>query len=196
VTEDFQLREIINKNIVPSSFVKAFQDEPAFFTQTDKPKFTLHRWAPPRMSMRGVIQRKISDEVISSPLEERINRLERKVDILKAEITSCTRKIDRLCSELEDKSNIKYIQLFDISEKYTVIQPIPIIIEESNDEVIARFPEVELFSVGDTESEAIVKLKLSLVELYSDLLETPKNKLGKLPTAWLRILKKLILPNG
>ena len=62
--------------------------------------------------------------------------------------------------------------------------------------MIASFPETETFAVGSTESEAIMNLKSAIIELFSDLAGTPKNKLGKLPLSWFRILNKVIKPIG
>ena len=87
---------------------------------------------------------------------------------------------------------IKMISLFDIDEDIHVRYPIPIILEEYTTEVIASFPEIELYASANNENEAICNLKNSIKELYIALIETRKDELGKLPLSWLRILRSLI----
>jgi len=60
--------------------------------------------------------------------------------------------------------------LYDIDEKCKVLQPIPIVIEELEEEVVASFPEIETYATGVNEAEAINNLKKSITELYRDLM--------------------------
>lgn len=196
MTEYKPIKNIGNIGLEP--FIKAFEENPNAIQ--GKPFIThsinLTGWAKPAFRQRVLGQVNAGSEIIASSLESRIYHLENTIESLREDLASCIGRVNTLCSELEDKSTIKNINLLDLDEKHTVMQPISIIIEESEDKVIARFPEVELFSIGDTESEALLKLKLAITELYSDLMETPKGKLGKLPAAWLRVLKKVIKSNG
>ncbi len=133
---------------------------------------------------------------VPSAIDDKIANLEAVIKALKKELSACRGQIYGLRSDLKSIPSIKQTQLIDIGEEFELTQPISIVLEESEDEVIASFPEVELFSTGNTESEAILNLKSKLIELFIDLTGTPQNELGKLPLVWLRILNKVIKPNG
>jgi hypothetical protein len=79
-------------------------------------------------------------------------------------------------------------------ENYVLVEPILILVEEypNSDMVIARFPEVEAFGEGITDTEAILNLKKSILDLYDELIETNLDTLGNMPKMWLRILKKVV----
>ena len=83
-------------------------------------------------------------------------------------------------------------QIRDLGEEgYTLREPVQIVIEEYRDEsVIARFPEVEAFGQGYSESEAIANLKIAILDLYDELVEL--ENLGKEPQMWRRVLNRLI----
>ena len=63
---------------------------------------------------------------------------------------------------------------------------------EGDDEVVARIPELQADGFGQTEIQAITELKTFVGELYQDLMETPDEKLGKLPLQWKRILQEVV----
>jgi hypothetical protein len=132
----------------------------------------------------------------AAEIENIVIDLESQIESLKSELVSCTKRIADLCANLEERPTVIEAELTDIGEDFETLRPIRIVIEELDDEVTASFPEVELFAVGGTRSEAILNLKAALIELYADLVETPNNKLGKLPLSWLRILKKVMKPIG
>jgi hypothetical protein len=143
---------------------------------------------------REVARSEISNEV--SVVGNKINDLASSMEAVKQDLALCKETIDKLREELGERPVIKQTKLFDIDEKLDVIQPIPIVIEQWSDEVIASFPEVEVFAVGSSEPEAISNLKTAIGDLYYDLIETPKDKLGRLPMSWLRILEKVLRKVG
>lgn len=77
-------------------------------------------------------------------------------------------------------------------------RPLFIVLEEYEDEteVTARIPEFQAAGFGPTEIQAINDLKVFLGELYQDLLDTPDEKLGKLPLQWKGILQKIVGANA
>jgi len=85
-------------------------------------------------------------------------------------------------------------QIRDLGEEgYTLQEPIQILIEEYRDEsVVARFPEVEAFGEGYSEPEAIVSLKLAILDLYDELSKAKPENLGRHPRMWWRVLSNLI----
>lgn len=99
-------------------------------------------------------------------------------------------KLEVMVRPLKYNSQIR--DLGDETRKLT--EPILITIEEypGDDTVIASFPEVEAFGEGVTETEAILNLKLSILDLYDDLQETPFDELGSLPRSWLNVFQKII----
>ena len=85
-------------------------------------------------------------------------------------------------------------QIRDLGEEgYMLLEPVQITIEEYRDEsVIARFPEVEVFGEGYSESEAIANLKIAILDLYDELGEVGLENLGKEPHMWWRVLNRLV----
>lgn len=133
----------------------------------------------------------VSEEAFSG-IRKAIDDLAASVESVSHELASCRETIDRLSERLDERPLPKETSLFDIDETLNVIQPVPIVIEESTYEVIASFPELQVFAVGDNEPEAISNLKAAIRDLYYDLVETPKDELGRLPLSWLRILERLV----
>jgi len=90
-------------------------------------------------------------------------------------------------------------QIRDLGEDaFKLMEPIMVVIEEypNEDSYIASYPELEVFGEGSTESEAIMNLKLAILDLYDDLLSTQSGELGDLPKNWLHILKQLIIKSN
>lgn len=64
-------------------------------------------------------------------------------------------------------------------EDYKLTQTLEIMLEIYKDETIAIIPNLELYSEGATEIEAVNNLKLELVDLYEQLNSIADEKLGK-----------------
>ena len=135
-------------------------------------------------------------ELTSESVLAEINVIKDDLKSIREYVSSQKENIDRLCEELEDRPIIKHTQLFDIDKELYVIQPIPVVIEEYENEVIASFPEIEVFGVGANEPEALISLKSEIKDLYYDLIESPKETLGKLPLSWYRVLERIITKIG
>ena len=105
-------------------------------------------------------------------------------------------QLKELNEELQTRPIIRNTDLWELnSEKYRLIHPINIVIEEYSDEIVARWPEVEAFGSGATEAEAIAILKQDIVSLFEDLVSFSDDELGKLPQGWKRILLRIIEAN-
>ena len=91
---------------------------------------------------------------------------------------------------------VKYnVQIRDLGdEDYFLKEPLLITIQEfpGEDDIIASFPELELFGDGVTETEAIANLKFEILDMYDELIGENPSGLGEKPQAWLRILKSVI----
>jgi|GEM_PF-1372348 len=120
---------------------------------------------------------------------------------IQSEISQLTERVETLTNltgqfytEINEQPAKWVTQIYDLGdESYILKEPILILIEEySDDSIIARFPEVEVFGEGVTDSEAISNLKNSILDLYDELTETDSDTLGKLPKMWLRILDRII----
>lgn len=79
------------------------------------------------------------------------------------------------------------------SDEYELAGPVPIVIEHYQDEVTARWPEIEAFGAGDTESLAIAALRQDIVDLYCDLKDMPNTSLGRNVQAIRRILMRTVV---
>jgi len=92
------------------------------------------------------------------------------------------------------KYNTQIRELGD--ENYALVDPLIVSIEEytGEDTVIASFPEIEVFGEGVTEAEALMNLKMAILDLYEELTDTPQDELGDLPKTWLSVLHKTIKP--
>ena len=82
------------------------------------------------------------------------------------------------------------------SADYSLLAEIEIVVEEYPDEVVARWPEVEVYANGVTESEALSGLKRQITELFDELETAKPATLGRLPLSWRRILKSTIQRNA
>lgn len=111
------------------------------------------------------------------------------------QVETLTNQTGQLRSEVYEHPQKYNVQIFDTGDPdYQLTAPILILIESYilNDAYIASFPELEIFGEGVTESEAIINLKYSLLDLYDELHDCDKSELGDLPRTWLRILDRLI----
>jgi len=121
-----------------------------------------------------------------------VGDLSLEVESVKTELMECKEGINTIIEELREKPLIKQTELFEIDETLEVIKPIPVVIEEYNDEVIAAFPEIEAFGVGSGEAEAIRNLKEEIREIFFELENISEDELGKLPLSWKRVLLKVV----
>ncbi|OGO22001.1 MAG: hypothetical protein A2Z28_03740 [Chloroflexi bacterium RBG_16_51_9] len=95
--------------------------------------------------------------------------------------------------DAENSQEIYNAMVYDLnSSKYSLSTPVQVVIVEESDETVAKVPELNLYAVGDSATEAIYELKQEIVDLYEDLTQTD-NKLGPLPESWLKTLRKLIV---
>lgn len=95
-----------------------------------------------------------------------------------------------LISSLE--SRYKIVPLNSLMHpKYSLTQPVHIILERDQDEIVASLNEIEAFASAPTEYEAMENLCEDIVMLYEDL-SSDRESLGKLPLKWLHYLEGII----
>lgn len=130
-----------------------------------------------------------------SEVRGQVDGLISEVESVKSELKECKEGIRNILNELKElgeKPITKQTDLFEIDGGLEVVSPIPIVIEEYKDEVIAAFPEIEAFGAGLCEAEAIVGLKEKIREIFFELEEANDDELGKLPLSWKRVLMKVV----
>ena len=71
--------------------------------------------------------------------------------------------------------------------------PMVALVETIEGGYLARMPELDLWSDGVSESEAIDELKANVATLARDLLEAPNETLGRHPRRWKAVLNRLIV---
>ncbi len=79
-----------------------------------------------------------------------------------------------------------------INNELLLSHPISVILEETPEECLARWPEVNAFGIGTTVNEAIHNLKVNICELYKDLSSRDSKILGEMAMDFLRILRAYI----
>lgn len=139
---------------------------------------------------------KIVDEWDLSEVKRQVDDLNSQVESVLSELQECREGISTLLNELKEKPVIKQTELLEIDETLEVIKPIPVVIEEYGDEVIASFPEIEAFGAGLCEAEAIIDLKNEIKKTFFELEEVSDEELGKLPLSWKRVLSKVVKKIG
>lgn len=148
-------------------------------------------WAIPyesELALSGGIT--VGDEL--AQLKDWVGSLASDVESVKLALKKCEEGINTILDELREKPIIKQTELLEIDETLEVIKPIPVVIEEYNDEVVAAFPEIEAFGVGSGEAEAIRNLKEEIRRIFFELETISEDELGKLPISWKRVLLKVV----
>jgi hypothetical protein len=136
----------------------------------------------------------LADEL--SEVKRQVDDLDSQVKSIVSELQQCKKGIRTILNELREKPITKQTELFEIDETLEVIRPIPVVIEEYGDEVIATFPEIEAFGAGLCEAEAIINLKNEIRKIFFELEGVSDNELGKLPLSWKRVLLKVVKKIG
>lgn len=142
---------------------------------------------------------KFVDELELPEIKGQVDELVSAVEYVKSDLQKCKKGISKILNELKElkeKPVIKQTELLDIDDGLEVIRPIPVVIEEYDDEVIASFPEIEAFGAGVCEAEAIIDLKNEIRKIFFELEEVGEKELGKLPQSWKRVLLKVVKKSG
>jgi len=153
----------------------------------------LYEAASEREALRGL---KFVDDLELSEVKRQVDDLNSQVESVVSELQQCKEGISTILNELREKPITKQTELFEIDETLEVIRPIPVVIEEYDDEVIATFPEIETFGAGLCEAEAIINLKKEIRKIFFELEGFSDNELGKLPLSWKRVLLKVVKKIG
>jgi hypothetical protein len=157
----------------------------------------------PRELLSGWQSTQLGHWEITYDVQEQLINISNQLDILstglssiREELDDCKKSVTELHEKLEARPIVKQTNITEIGDNFKVKIPIPVTIEEYDDEVMASVSEIELFASGTTEAEALLRLKREIVSLYGELSETPKEQLGNLLIRYLRILENLVEKNG
>jgi hypothetical protein len=71
-----------------------------------------------------------------------------------------------------------------LPEPYKAIKPIFVRVEQWRDPETYESQRIWVHPSTESWAETFAELKRQLIALYEDLMETPDEELGKLPTAW------------
>lgn len=142
-----------------------------------------------------------SDPTSTPQSQYDLYELKQQVEELQRSLSDCLDLLDKLSDYASDGvvHHTAAINSIIVDDTDIILKrPLFFLIEEyeGDDEVVARIPELQAAGFGSTEIQAINELKTLLGELYQDLVETPDEKLGKLPSQWKRILQEVIGTNA
>jgi len=163
------------------------------------------KWRPPEYGRWGVLYAAASEREALGGLKfvdeladvkKQVDDLSYQVESVVSELKQCKEGISTILNELRGRPITKQTELFEIDETLELIRPIPVVIEEYDDEVIATFPEIEAVGAGLCESEAIINLKKEIRKIFFELEGVSDNKLGRLPLGWKRVLLKVVKKIG
>jgi BMFP domain-containing protein YqiC len=130
-------------------------------------------------------------------LLSRMESLEGALGSATDQMKALGKRVAALEERLAEQGVVRNAMLCDLGhEGYSLRCPIIVIIEEYEEETVARLPEVEAFASAATEPEALALLKEDIIRLYEDLASTPEEQLGTLPRQWRAVLLRLVEKNG
>ena len=99
-------------------------------------------------------------------------------------------EIRRLQVELAQRPLVSSTLLHDLGdERVSVKAPISVVLEEADEEALARWPETRSHGIGNTLAEAISELKKDIVELFFDLSTRDPETLGEVAIDTLGVLR-------
>lgn len=127
----------------------------------------------------------------------RTPRLDRLIFKIVAELREKVSHLEKQLAEinevLQDVVKTYNATIYELgTSEYELTMPIQIVLEEYQDETVARIPELNLYASADTDTEAITELKHEVIKLYEHLVSSDRI-LGPLPKSWLETLRKLIV---
>ena len=122
--------------------------------------------------------------------------LEKQVTDMAAEIEILKDKVQQLLTELEERPLVSSILIYDLGiDGLSVKLPISIVLEETDNEALATWPETRAYGLGGTLAEAIIDLKANIADLYTDMISWNQDNLGAIAIYTLRVLKSHIQAN-
>ena len=157
--------------------------------------------ARPHLHEPHEVSERIQEQTYLSQDKTDLNELKQQIKSLEHAVSACLELIGSLSDYAENAVSYQTATINSITiddDDIILARPLFFLIEEyaDDDEVVARIPELQANGFGKTEVDAINELKLTLGELYQDLMDTPNEGLGRLPLQWKRILQEVVGANA
>ncbi len=124
---------------------------------------------------------------------QKISQLTDEVAQLSFSMTQMASQLSGLTETIQERPVVSPSFLSDLAaEHLEVSRLIPIILEQYQNEAVARWPEVEATGIGASELEAIESLRADIVELYDDLSSTDPEQLSRQTANVLSLLSSVV----
>ena len=116
--------------------------------------------------------------------------LEMKIQHISERISEMFESIQQIRIELSQRPLSSTITIHEVGDKkLKVVCPISVVLNETDDESLARWPETRASGIGATLGEAISNLKKDISYLYFDLKSRPIESLGDIALDTLNIFE-------
>lgn len=116
---------------------------------------------------------------------------------LSSDVKALLREVRDLRAELANRPLAFSVRLGTLNDKRVLVRnPVSVIVEETDEECLARWPEVNAYGLGATLSESILDLKRNIVDLYLDLTGRDPDTLGGLALETLSTLQSYLDRGG
>lgn len=129
-------------------------------------------------------------------ISERVRQIGAKLETLTSVIERTEVKVEEIAKRLErigpqQPSIWVPITSFD-PEPHRILRPMTAVVYSTNEEFEAGIFDINVYSTGDTEAEAVENLKSLLLDLYDQLSEQTEEELGPGPIRQKRFLSRHI----
>ena len=170
-------RDISLEQATSSHFAKAWDAMPQM------------KSGPAAFSLKGAVIVPTGESVYYGIYAPTLNALA----LLDQRVAKLQDEVQRLREELARRPLVSSTQLYDLGDSaLEVIIPISVILEETEEEALARWPEVGAFGHGDTLAEAVAGVKESIISTFYDLADRNPSTLGRIATDRLTLVVRHI----
>lgn len=112
---------------------------------------------------------------------------------LTKEMESLLEQVSKLRTELRSRPLSSSVLISTVNDaRLDVLHPIGVLVEESEDETLARWPETNSYAIGSTVGEAISDLKKNIVDQFFDMASRDSDTLGEFALATLKTLTEYL----
>jgi hypothetical protein len=112
------------------------------------------------------------------------------------EISDLKRLEDRIAdlgTRIERRADAKIVPVQTFApEPYTLLKPMSVLIEDSEDGYLASFFDANIGTSGETEQEAFENLKSLVLDIFDSLSREAPERLGPEPARQLAVLRSFI----
>lgn len=120
----------------------------------------------------------------------------RLVTLLQMQLSALADELQQLHLEIANRPSISSVQLHTLGiTEISVRAPMSIVLEETEDEALARWPEGRVHGLGASVAEAIASLKANIVDEYLDLTSRDRETLGEIALDTLAVMGHYLQAN-